>query len=132
MNLRYGLAAMALDGVATPAQYTQARMKDPKIAGFLRKIDVRVCDEFDKDSALRLASRLEVRCGHGKTYVDQTLYRKGSTEDPLSAAQLEDKFITLTAAVLTDRQARACIGQIRTIDSVPRVLRLGSMQSYAE
>lgn len=132
MNLRYGLAAMALDGVATPAQYTEARIRDPKLAGFLGKVDVRACDEFDNDSALRLACRLEVRSRDGQTYVDQTLYRKGSAEDPVSAAQLEDKFLTLTAAVLTDRPARACIEQIRTMDSVPRVSRLGSMQGYAE
>ena len=126
MNLRYGLAVMALDGVATPAQYTQARMRDPKVAEFLKKIDVRVCDEFDQDSALRLASRLAVRCSDGKVHVDETLFRKGSVEDPVSAEQLEDKFLTLTSPILTDTVARTCMEQIRTIDSLPRVLRLGA------
>ena len=127
MNLRYGLAVMALDGRATPAQYTEKRVSDPKIAEFLAKIDVRVCDEFDRDSALRLASRLEARSSGGETYVDQTLYRKGSAEDPVSAMQLEDKFLTLTAEILPAQSARTCIEQIRTLDALPRVPEFGSI-----
>ena len=127
MNLRYGLAAMALDGCATPAQYTEARIKDPKIAEFLAKINVRVCDEFDRDGALRLASRIEVRSRGGATYVDQTLYRKGSVEDPVSTAQLEDKFLALTHAVLSRSAASMGIEQIRTWDALPRVPGSGSI-----
>lgn len=127
MNLRYGLAVMALDGRATPAQYTEKRISDPKIAEFLERIEVRVCDEFDKDGALRLASRLEVRSSGGETYIDQTLHRKGSAEDPVSAMQVEDKFLTLTSAILPVKSARTCIEQIRTLDVLPRVPNFGSI-----
>jgi len=125
MNLRYGLAVMALDRRATPAQYTEKRIHDPKIAGFLAKIDVRVCDEFDQNSAWRLASKLEVRSRGGAIYVDQTLYRKGSVEDPVSTGQIKDKFRTLTSAVLSRPAADKCIEQIRTLEASPRVPDLG-------
>lgn len=125
MNLRYGLAVMALDGVATPAQYTEARIKSPDIAAFLPKIDVRVRDEFDKDGSFRLACGLEVRARTGKTCVDQTLYRPGSAEDPVSAEELEKKFMTLTAGIVSAERALECISHIKRLNAQVRVGILG-------
>lgn len=125
MNLRYGLAVMVLDGVATPAQYTEARIKSPDIAAFLPKIDVRVRNEFDKDGSLRLACALEVRARTGKTCVDQTLYRPGSAEDPVSAEELEKKFMTLTAGVVSAEWALECVSHIKGLEAQAHVGILG-------
>jgi 2-methylcitrate dehydratase PrpD len=127
MNLRYGLAVMALDRVATPAQYTPQRIREADVAALLPKIEVHACDEFDSDSSLRLACRLEVHSRDGKTYADQTLYRKGSAEDPVSVEQLEEKFLTLTVPILGGERARACLEQIRVLDSAPSVADLATL-----
>lgn len=128
MNLRYGLSVMALDRVATPAQYTDERIAQADVAGFLRRIEVCVHDAFDTDPALRLAARLEVRTTDGRTCVEETLYRKGSIQDPLSAAQLETKFLSLTSGVLSRQAADACLEQIQALDTRPRVPVLGSTE----
>ena len=125
MNLRYGLAVMALDGVATPAQYTEARIKSPDIAAFLPKIDVCVRDEFDKDGSLRLACALEVRSRAGKAYVERTLYRPGSAEDPVSPQELVQKFTTLTMGIVSAEQALRCRSHIERLEAQVRVRLLG-------
>ncbi len=117
MNLRYGLAVMALDGVATPAQYAQARIKSADIAAFLPRIEVDVLPAFDADAALRLACRLQVRTCDGRTHVDETRYRPGSVEDPVSSAALESKFTTLTAHAASPQRAAEWISYIKRLDA---------------
>ena len=121
MNLRYGMAVMALDGVATPAQYTEARIKAADIAAFLPRIEVRAWDAFDRDPGLRLACRLEVRSRAGRTYADETRYRPGSVEDPVSAEELEAKFMTLTSDIVRAERAAKCVTHIKTLEKQDRV-----------
>lgn len=125
MNLRYGMAVMALDGVATPAQYTEARIKSADITAFLPRIEVRTWDAFDNDPALRLGCRLELRTRAGKTYGDETLYRPGSPEDPISPQALEQKFMTLTAGVISAERASECVSHIKGLEKQDRVAILG-------
>ncbi len=119
MNLRYGLAAMALDGEASPTQYAESRIKRADIAAFLPKISVDVREDYDKDPALRLACTLEVRADTGKTYADETLYRPGGIEDPMPVAELERKFIALTSDIVGASRASACMRRIRTLENEP-------------
>lgn len=121
MNLRYGMAAMALDGVATPAQYTEARIRRADVAGFLPRIEVRAWEAFDRDPRLRLACRLEVRTRAGETHSDETLYRPGSPEDPVSADALEQKFMTLTSGVIPAERAADCVSHVKALEKQDRV-----------
>ena len=121
MNLRYGLAAMALDGEATPAQYARERIAGADVAAFLPKISVRALAAYDENPALRLACTLEVRSRSGKTYTDETLYRPGGLEDPMPAAALEDKFMALASAVVPAERAARCMAHIRSLERAARV-----------
>lgn len=118
MSVRYGLSVMALDKQATPAQFTPERIRDEHVAEFLPRVELRVSPEFDAAGAkLRLASRLEVQCRDGKVLGDETLYRKGSVEDPVSPAELEEKFRNLAVPVVGQGKAEACIARIRTLET---------------
>jgi 2-methylcitrate dehydratase PrpD len=116
MNLRYGLAAMALDGEATPAQYAERRIASADVAGFLPKIDVRANEAYDKDPGLRLACTLQVETRAGETYTDETLYRPGGLEDPMSVEELESKFVTLASGVISEAEARRCMAGIKRLE----------------
>jgi 2-methylcitrate dehydratase PrpD len=121
MNLRYGLAAMAIDRTATPAQYSEERIKRADIKAFLPRIDVDVNPAYDKDPALRLACKLQARSRAGETYRDETLYRRGGLEDPVSPEDLERKFMTLTADVLSPTRAAAWTAHIDALETHARV-----------
>ena len=121
MNLRYGLAAMAIDRAATPAQYDESRIRRSDVAAFLSRIAVNVNADYDNDPALRLACRLEVRTRKGDTFRDETLYRRGGPEDPVSPEDLERKFMTLAAGALSERRAAAWLDYLRSVERQPRV-----------
>lgn len=121
MSVRYGLAAMALDGKATPAQYDERRITSKDIVAFLPRLDVRAWPDYDKDPALRLACRLEVRARTGATYTAETLYRPGGAEDPMSTEALRRKFMMLTADVVSEASAARIVAHIGEIEHAPRV-----------
>ena len=121
MNLRYGLAAMGLDGEANPAQYSDSRISRTDIAAFLQKISVRVNDAYDKDPALRLACTLEVQSRTGETYVDETLYRPGGIEDPMSVSEIDRKFMGLASEVIAPQRASECMAHIKNLENESRV-----------
>jgi 2-methylcitrate dehydratase PrpD len=120
MNLRYGLAAMAIDGEATPAQYAERRIGSPDIAAFLPKIEVRAHEAYDKDPALRLACRLEVHARGGETYTEETLYRPGGLEDPMPPEALERKFMMLASSVVGAERAAQCMARIKSLDEAAK------------
>ena len=122
MSVRYGLSVMALDGQATPAQFAPERIRDQRVADFLPRVELCISPEFDAAGAkLRLASRLEVQCTDGNVVGDETLYRKGSVEDPVSPAELEEKFRNLAAPVIGKAKAEACIERIQTLENEAKV-----------
>ena len=120
MNLRYGLAVMALDGEATPAQYAESRIGSRDVAEFLPKIVVRASEAYDADAALRLACTLEVRTRTGQTCSDETLYRPGGLEDPMSAEEIERKFMSLASEIVSAERAAQCMTHIKRLEQEPR------------
>ena len=47
MNLYYGLAVIALDGVAFTEQYREDRLRDPRILDFITRISAYVDPEIE-------------------------------------------------------------------------------------
>lgn len=125
MSVRYGLAAMAIDGTATPAQYAESRIRSPDIVAFLPRIEVHGWAPYDQAPTLRLACRLEVRSTKGRTFTDETLYRPGGAEDPMSAQALQEKFMTLAADVVSEASAARIMAHIGQIEQAPRVSLAG-------
>ena len=122
MSVRYGLAVMAFDKRATPAQFAPERMREARLAAFLPRIELRVSPEFDAPGGeLRLACRLEVHCKDGRILVDESLYRKGSVEDPVSFTEIEEKFHGLAVPILGAEKTAACIARIRTLENEAKV-----------
>ena len=93
MNLRYGIAVMAMEGRAGVEQFADAKIRDPEILKFISRIGVEHEPTFEgQNGRYRVACRLVVRTKAGKTYAGEVLYRKGSPEDPMTGEELREKF----------------------------------------
>ena len=101
MNLRYGMAVMALERTATAAQFTEQKMRDPVIMNFVKRVNVELEPKFDGDGGkYRVACRAEVVTRSGAKHAAEILYRKGSFEDPMSAQEIDEKFANLAGGRL--------------------------------
>ncbi|AMN44376.1 MmgE/PrpD family protein [Rhodoplanes sp. Z2-YC6860] len=98
MSLRYGLAVMALDRTAGPAQFNEARLRDPNIMAIIDRIAIEHEPRFEGENGrYRVACRLVVECKGGARHETSVLYRKGSPEDPMSTDELSQKYERLMA-----------------------------------
>jgi 2-methylcitrate dehydratase PrpD len=124
MNLRYGLAVMALERAAGVEQFAEDKIRDPRLLAFVERVSVEHEPRFEgQNGRYRVACRLVVRARAGAEYETIVPYRRGSPEDPMSDADLVAKFNGL-AARLGERQKREAIDAIGALDKAPDLGRL--------
>ena len=124
MNLYYGLAVIALDGMAFVDQYREDRLHDPQILGFIKRVRAHVDPEIEgMGAAFRHAARVTVKTRDGRTLKREILHRRGSPENPLKPADVEYKFRNV---------ARACLSQPHTDRVMKLVAALETLDSTAE
>ncbi|MBM3343802.1 MAG: MmgE/PrpD family protein [Betaproteobacteria bacterium] len=93
MNLYYGLAVTAIDGMAFTEQYKQSRLNDPAIFDFISRVSAYVDPEIEKMGApFRHAARVKVTAKDGRVVEKLLHHRRGSPEKPLSPEEIEYKF----------------------------------------
>ena len=124
MNLYYGLAVIALDGMAFVDQYREDRLRDPQILDFIKRVRAHVDPEIEgMGAAFRHAARVTVKTRDGRTLKREILHRRGSPENPLKPADVEYKFRNV---------ARACLSQPHTDRVMKLVAALETLDSTAE
>jgi len=118
--LRGALSVMALERAAMVAQFDAAKLEDPEILEFMKRIKVAVDPAFDAmGNAYRYSTRVTVVSTKGGRHVRETPYRPGSPESPLSDAQLESKFDSLVAGILDARACGRVKDKVRGLESLP-------------
>jgi 2-methylcitrate dehydratase PrpD len=119
MNLYYGLAVIALDGVAFTEQYQESRLKDPKILDFITRVSAFVDPEIEKMGAkYRHAARVKVTTRDGRTFEKLLLDRRGSPENPLSRADIEHKFRHVVAPCVEKPRAERIVETVAKLDTL--------------
>jgi 2-methylcitrate dehydratase PrpD len=119
MNLRYGMAVMALERRATVDQFSEQKMRDPRILDFIRRVRVELEPAFDAAGGKhRVACRATVVCRNKAEHAGEVLFRKGSHEDPMTAAELHAKFADLAGKAVTREATQAIAAAVATLDRV--------------
>ena len=120
MNLYYGLAVIALDGVAFTEQFQEGRLAEPRTLDLIRRMTAYVDKEIEAmGPAFRHASRLKVRTRDGREFTKLTLHRRGSPENPLSPGEIVDKFYSVVAPCMQRADADRIVGLVDRLDSLP-------------
>lgn len=127
MNLRYGIAVMALEGRAGVEQFADTKIRDPEILSFIARIGVEHESKFEgQNGRYRVACRLVVRTKDGKDYESEVLYRKGSPEDPMTNEELREKFHRL-AGGLGREQSERIARAVAVLEDVADLSELSSL-----
>jgi len=121
-SLPYVIAAALVDRQVTPAQFEPDRIMDPRIRAQLPKVEVVADPEIE--AVFPELQRVVVRITtvDGEVFSEQLDYPKGDPRNPLTDAEIEEKFDALAAPVLSG-EARA-----RVKDAVWRLERLESLE----
>ena len=101
------VAAALADGAVTPASFDEARIADPLLRPLMRKVEVSEDPDATRAYPAQQRARMEIALRSGRRLTRAADYPKGHSRNPLSDGELEQKFLGLTAGVLSrSRQER--------------------------
>jgi 2-methylcitrate dehydratase PrpD len=124
MNLYYGLAVIAVDGMAFTEQYREDRLEDPRLLDFISRVSATVDPEIEAMGApFRHAARIRVTTRDGRVIEKMILHRRGSPEAPIKPEDIEYKYRHVV---------RSCIPEARMERILELVRRLERLDSTDE
>ncbi len=115
-SYHHSMAVGLVDGGAFPAQYTDARVKDPVITALRDRISAAVDTSLAEDQAV-----VTLTLKDGRSYTERVEHATGAPENPMTDARLNAKFRSLTADVLPKAQSEALLARLWAMDAVPDV-----------
>jgi 2-methylcitrate dehydratase PrpD len=119
MNMPFALSMMAIDRAAMGAQFREDRLADPKVLPMLARITVEPAEEYSKGGdETRHAARILIETTSGRILRRETWNRPGSPANPMTDAQLREKFVTLARCVLSDDQIEKLDSAIARLDAI--------------
>ena len=96
-SLPYIVVSALLDGEVDRGSFGQERIRDPERLELLKRVTVRRDPEFSASYPGALSVRVGVEMGDGQVLTRQVDYPLGHCKNPMSDAQVEEKFRRLTA-----------------------------------
>jgi 2-methylcitrate dehydratase PrpD len=122
LSAHYTAAVILHDRALTLAQFEPGRYDDPRLRRFAaEQVEVRADASISGSQAI-----VDVETGDGATFSERCVHPLGSSENPLSRGQIEQKFRTYAKGALPD----AAISEV--IGAVARLEDLGSVRTLME
>jgi 2-methylcitrate dehydratase len=126
-SLPYVIAAALVDRQVTPAQFTPEKIMDPAIRAQLRKVEVVGDPEIEKVFPALQRVIVTIRTASGQEFTRQLDYPKGDPRNPLSDAEIEEKFAALASPVMgkaAQKKVREAVWNLEKLESVSGLMKL--------
>lgn len=126
-SLPYVIAVALVDRQVTPAQFEMAKITDPTVRAQLKKVEVVADPEIEKVFPALQRVIVNITLKDGQTFSKQLDFPKGDARNPLSDAEVEEKFRALAEGVLSKKaqdKLIAAIWDLENAGSVSKLMRL--------
>ena len=126
-SLPYVIAAAIVDRQVTPAQFEIKKIMDPTIRAQLKKVEVVADPEIEKVFPALQRVVVNITTIDGRTFSKQLDYPKGDPRNPLSDAEVEEKFAALAEGVLSSgaqKRLKDSIWNLEKVGSVSKLMAL--------
>ena len=123
-SLPYVIAAALVDRQVTPAQFEINKIMDPAIRTQLKKVEVVGDPEIEKVFPALQRVIVNITTTDGRNFSKQLDYPKGDPRNPLSDAEIEEKFRALAEGVLSAKAQNKLIDTVWNLEKVASVSKL--------
>jgi 2-methylcitrate dehydratase PrpD len=120
LSAHYTAAVILHDRALTLAQFEPARYDDPK----LRRFAAEQVEAHADPSLSGSQATVEIETANGASFAARCEHPLGSFENPLSRAQIEQKFRTYAKGVLPDADTAEVIGAVGRLEDIGSVRTL--------
>jgi 2-methylcitrate dehydratase len=105
-SLPYCIAAALVDHQVTTQSFSEEKLKDKRIWQVIDKIKGEASVEFEKMFPAKQPSKVVVKTKDGKEYSEYREYPKGDPREPMTMEDLEAKFNSLSASLLSESRQK--------------------------
>jgi 2-methylcitrate dehydratase PrpD len=112
---QYVMAVTALRGKIDLASFDEEFLCNEEVSRLMAKVTVSGSAELDRHFPKYWSGRVTVRLSGGQSHSEKIIAPKGESENPLSAADVEKKFLGLAAPVIGDERVRAAIAAVHSL-----------------
>ena len=123
-SLPYVIAAALVDRQVTPTQFEMKKIMDPTIRAQLKKVEVVADPEIEKVFPALQRVIVNITTTDGRKFSKQLDYPKGDPRNPLSDAEIEEKFRALAEGVLSEKAQDKLIDAIWNLEKCASVAKL--------
>ncbi|MEK7778049.1 MAG: MmgE/PrpD family protein, partial [Chloroflexota bacterium] len=126
LNLPYNLAVAAFDRRVGWEQHTAERQADPQVRALQARIEIipsAELDELEKQESTHPAV-VELTTRTGQRFSERVLHPPGDPRNPMSQAELVEKFYHLATKTIAHAQAKELIERIQVLEEIQDVTEL--------
>ncbi len=126
-SLPYVIAAALAERQVTPLQFEMKKIMHPTIRAQLKKVEVVADPEIEKVFPALQRVIVNLTTVDGRAFTKQLDYPKGDPRNPLSDAEVEEKFAALAEGVLSDgaqKKLKNAIWNLEKLGSVSKLMGL--------
>ncbi len=123
-SIAYCVAVALLDGRVGLGQFSAERLADPAIAALLARTQVAVAEDLTAKYPAAWPARVTLTLPDGASLTGSSDYPRGNPENPVSTAQLEDKFRSLVTPPFGAATAQRAIEAIQSLENCEDVSTL--------
>ena len=128
MNMQYVVAITALEREVFIDQFTEEKIKDPKIIEFSRKVEVIPAPKLDKlGPEFRHAIIAEVKTTDGRTFSQRVDTAKGSDKRPMRANEVLGKYQIMAGKVLRQKRVAKLHDMVQNLEKVSDMNELAEL-----
>lgn len=132
MSLRYNVAVALCDGSAYLEQFTPERIVEPRVFALARRVGVEIDPDIDRAYPEVYGGRVSVVTHDGRRFERRVDYSSGMPENPMSQADIEQKFSSLARAAVGAEQAETILWAAQRLFEADSVQPLARLLTHAE
>ena len=117
-SLPYSIAALLADGVLGPAQFGEARVRDPRLVPLMDSVKVVPNDAFEARFPASQPSRVTITLRDGSHHAAEVEYPKGDPRNPLTWAEIDTKLRSLALGVIDEDTVDRVRDRVHRLDAI--------------
>jgi 2-methylcitrate dehydratase len=123
-SLPYMLAAALSDGGISVESFSEERIRDPQLPPLMDRIKISENAEFSRKYPESMECRIEIKTKKGERFVEAGSYPRGHHKNPMTEAEVEQKFWKLCEGKVSRPQGQSVVNAVWNLESTPDVGQL--------
>src|SRR5262245_32129257 len=113
---QYVMAVTAFRGMMDLTSFDERFLQNSEVGSLMGKVKVKGEIELDRYFPQSWPGRVRISLKNGAAHTREIIVPKGEKENPMSAQEVEEKFLSLATPVLGDAKAQSVIEEMQVLD----------------